>query len=75
MSWVILMTSSGPQQLNELIDIQRNLNERNSNLMAITMPADGLAPLGARPSAGMVMTWFESFKYTGSTLNGILIDV
>ena len=27
--------------------------------LVITMPADGLAPYGARPSAGLALTWIS----------------
>ena len=30
-----------------------------SNFSVSTVPADGIAPLGAKPSAGTVMTKFE----------------
>ena len=33
-----------------------------------TVPVDGLAPVGARPSAGTVMIKFRSHIYTGSAL-------
>ena len=37
-------------------------NERNfSNFVVITVSADGLAPLGARTSAGTVVTKFKSW--------------
>ena len=41
-----------------------------SNYVAISVSADGLALLGARPSAGTVMTDFESRRYTGLALKG-----
>ena len=41
-----------------------------SNYVAITVPADGLAPLGARPSAGTVIINFDSHIYTGVALEG-----
>ena len=34
------------------------------NLEANTVPADGLAPLGARPSAGSMMAKFRATTYT-----------
>ena len=37
----------------------------------ITVAADGLAPLGARPSAGTVMTMFGSFMHMGPALAGL----
>ena len=36
----------------------------------ITVHADGLAPLGARPSASIVMTKYGSHVYTGLALKG-----
>ena len=36
------------------------MEENMSNFVASAVPADGLAPLGARTSAGIVMTKFES---------------
>ena len=33
--------------------------KKKSNFAVMTVPADGLAPLGARPSAGTVMTKFK----------------
>ena len=38
------------------------------NLEVSTVPADGLAPVGARPSAGSVMTTFRAQIYTGPAL-------
>ena len=38
------------------------------NFIVNTVPADGLAPLGARPSAGTVMTKSRSHTYTGPAL-------
>ena len=40
---------------NETIDHQSNLKEDISNLIVSIVPADGLAPLGARTSAGAVV--------------------
>ena len=36
----------------------RNLEENISRIIVSTVVADGLAPLGARPSAGTMMTRF-----------------
>ena len=41
------------------------------NLIVSTVPADVLAPLGARPSAGTVLTKFGSSKFTGLELEGL----
>ena len=38
------------------------------SIVIITVTADGLAPLGARPSAGKVMTKFGSRIYTRPAL-------
>ena len=40
------------------INSQRNIGERTLNQVFITVSADDLALLGARPSAGTVMTKF-----------------
>ena len=39
--------------------------------VVINEPADGLAPCGARPSAGTVMTTCGSCIYTGLALKGL----
>ena len=41
----------------------RNFRENVCSIVVITVPADGLAPLGARPSPGTVMTKYESCIY------------
>ena len=52
----------------DLINGQRD-NERNiSNFAISTVPADGPAPLGARSSAGTVMTKFGSCISTAAAL-------
>ena len=38
----------------------------------ITVPADGLAPLGARPSAGTVMTMFDFQACAGVALEMLI---
>ena len=38
--------------------------------MICTVPADGLAPLGARPSAGMVMIKYDYHKHMQLGLEG-----
>ena len=42
---------------------KKNFDKIMFNVMVTTVPADGLAPLGARPSAGTVMTNFVSCVY------------
>ena len=44
------------------------------DFVVITVPADGLAPSGARPSAVTVMTKIKShLYYTGPPLTGLII--
>ena len=62
------MTSSDQQRVTENHANQRNFQEILSNYVIMTVPADGLAPLGARPSADTVMTKFSSCIYTGPAL-------
>ena len=49
-----------------------NSTENKAEFSISTVRADGLAPIGARPSAGTVMSRFKSFIYTGSALEGWL---
>ena len=46
------------QNTFQIINSNRIFNKNIHNLSLITVPADGLAPLGARPSAGTVMIKF-----------------
>ena len=41
-----------------------------SNRVFSTVPAEGLAPLGARPSAGIVMTKYGSLIYAVYWMTG-----
>ena len=50
---------------------QRNFENVMFNFVVITVPADALAPLGVRASAGTVMTELE-MAYTGQTLDAVL---
>ena len=43
-----------------------------SNLIVITVPADGLAPNGARPAAGAVMIKFKFHIYMRLALEGLV---
>ena len=52
----------GQQGLFENDDTQRN-SEDIISVIVSTVPADGLAPVGARPSAGTGMTKFEFTIY------------
>ena len=45
----------------------RNSEENMYNFVISTVPADGLAPSGARPSAGTMMTWVWYHIYTGQS--------
>ena len=48
------------------------LNENMSNTVVNTVPADGLAPSGARASADIVETNFGSRTYTGQALDELI---
>ena len=52
-----------PYDVNKTI-----VNDNMHNFSVINVAADGVAPLGARPSAGTEMTLFASLMYTGPTL-------
>ena len=52
---VMMNWSSGPQNENQI-----NMEERSSNFTVSTVPADGLAPPGAKASAGTAMTKLRS---------------
>ena len=43
---------------------------KKCNFIVIIVPADALAPSGARASADTVMTMFVSHVYTGPALEG-----
>ena len=48
----------------EIFNNQRDLVKMMSDYEIKTVLADGLAPTGARPSAGTVLTKIESYKHT-----------
>ena len=48
----------------------REIYRKKSNFVVITVPIDGLAPNGARPSAGTVKTKYGSWVYMGTALIG-----
>ena len=60
------MTPSDGENPDEIIDISVIKTDfaGNSDLMVPTLPADGLAPFGARTSAGIVMTKLWSCIYS-----------
>ena len=62
--------SSGLNKVRKIIDSQRNFDGNMSEFVVSTVPADGLAPLGARPSAGTVMTNIRSYIYTYTYIYG-----
>ena len=70
------MTSCGPfwrasfckVNLHKTADIQCNCEGNICNVVVITVPTDGLAPLGARASAGLAMKKFGPLIYTGTTV-------
>ena len=49
-----------------------NFEKAMSNFVVSIVFADGLAPLGARPSAAKMMTKFESQLYTGPVLKELI---
>ena len=51
---------------------KETLKESYNDFVVNILSADGLAPLGARPSAGMMMTKFRYCLSMGQTLNGDL---
>ena len=53
------MTWSSLQKSYEITDSQSNLKDMSN--VSITLSADGLAPLGDRPSADIVMVKFMSY--------------
>ena len=46
--------------------------KKKLQVMVITVPVDGLAPLGARPSAGIVMTKSTFCICTETTIKGLI---
>ena len=54
-------------------DGRGSLGKTNTNLVIITVPVDGLAPLGARPFAGTTMTKFNFSRCTGPAFECQLI--
>ena len=53
-------------QFYEIIVSQGNFKEGFLNLVVSIMSADGLAPISARPSAGILVTKFVSRIYRGT---------
>ena len=68
------MTSYGPNKFCQIIDSQSNFVKNTFDLVVITVPADGLAPSGARPSADAVMTKFRFLIYTGLALEMLVCE-
>ena len=64
------LMSSSPQRWHGIVDNNWNLKENMFIFPVITVPTDGLAPSGARASAGTVITKVGSRKYTGLALKG-----
>ena len=52
----------------EIINSRRNVERIMSNFVVSTAPADGLAAIGAKPSAGTTMTKFGPCKSMGPAL-------
>ena len=57
---------------SQIFDSQFKLEENISNWVVSTVPVDGLAPLGARPSAGTVLTKYGSNTHMVPALQGTL---
>ena len=70
------MTSSGHKKVHEIIDNQWYLEEHMFNVMVITLSADGLAPLGAKPyeCTLMVMFGFSVYMHWNITVNPLNIS-
>ena len=62
-SMAILMMTFGPVKLNKIIDSQWIFEGNIYNFRVISVPADGLALLGAKISAGTVMTKLRFLIY------------
>ena len=73
--WLFSMASSRSKILSQrrydIIECHRILDENMLKFSVNTVSADGLAPWGARPSAGTVMTKFGSCIYMGPTIEGL----
>ena len=65
------MTSSVPNMWCKSSDRHINLEEDISSFPVSTVPADGLAPSGARPSAGTMLVKFGSRTFTYTALKGL----
>ena len=74
------MTLSSWKMLHDIIESQTESSNKDiPHLVAITVPADILAPCGARTSAGTVMTKFRTcvycVQYTGPYLPWMWISI
>ena len=69
----ILKDSRLPTRFIQTHKSQRNFTENLFKFIVITVATDGLAPLGARPSAGTLITKYESCIYIGPALEGAYI--
>ena len=54
--------------------IIKQYNKNVSAFGVISVPTDGLAPVGARTSAASVATKFISSKRTGPTFDGLIFQ-
>ena len=67
--WSVWMVSSGHGKLFENMYIRKNVMENLSHFVFSSVPAYGLWPLGARTSAGTVMT--RSCIFVGPATKGL----
>ena len=70
--WSSLMAFQVNKGLLEIINDQRNFIGNKCHAIVITVPADVLAPLGARTSADTVMTKFRIPKCTELALEMLM---
>ena len=72
--WPFWITLSAQQRWLAITDSQRNLIENVCNFEVSNVPADGLAPLGARTSAGTLMSKFGSHIHLEPALEGLNVN-
>ena len=70
----IINDVTNPSKWHGIIEIQHNLDETCLTFLVSIVPADGLAPLGARTSAGNVLTKFRPCICTGLALHKLTLQ-
>ena len=71
-SLAIWTMPSNPHKWYRTMETRRDLWLNISHIVIIIVTADGLAPLGARTSAGTVLSKFSSHIYMGSALKSLI---